>query len=395
MFVARRITNHSGRKHKNGKVFSSRHADRNYNTKNDPHIDPSLSCKNVYWMNPNLGIKAKTFDQFEQKFYETYFANYIAETNKKHEKSRHYERMTDARKLRSSSRTCVEDTLLYFGDKKNPLPDSEFDLIMSEFVSWHMEKFPQCVVLDYAIHRDEPSSAVHGEMRCVWVSIGEDNILCPNQTKALEQMGIHGNGEKKDNAKKEYTRLCRAKQAEILVSHGYSVELTPNGKGGKNIEELKREKAIEERKEQEKFILHPEDKKEIESQIRPNRFDKDEVIMPKKLAQKLVVSSLERDRYKCEYERERDYKDERIEQEKMGLRIQLNREIEEHNKLKERFKDFNSCVKEFMERRGLMQIFLKAVEQFKQEKEERIRQLQQAQERARQREEERIRHRTR
>ena len=393
--MARRITNHSGRKHRNGRVFSSRHADRNYNTANDPHIDQSLSCKNTYWMNPNLRISAKTFDDFEEEFYRRFYAEYIIATNAKHEKSRHYERMTSAKKLRNSPRTCVEDTLLYFGDKNNPLPDEVRDAIVSEFVDWHMRTFPQCIVLCYATHRDEPQSAIHTELRCAWTAKHDDGFLYPNQTKALEQMNIKGNGQRKDNAKKEYTRLCRAKQSELLIAHGYSVELEPSGKSGRELEEFKRDRAIEERKEQEKFIIHPEEKSKIEEQIKPSRVHKDEVVMPKELAEKLITSSLERDRYKQQYERERSFKDASIDREKMGLRIQLNQLQTELKELKERFRDLNTCVREFMEQRGLMQTFLQAVERFKREKEERLRQFQQEQERAIKREQENEWHRNR
>lgn len=391
--MSRRVSNHSGRKHRNGKVFSSRHADRNYNTKNDPHIDSSLSHLNTYWMNPNLNISAKNFDEFEQAYYQIYYADFIASTNTKHEKSRHYERMTSARKLRDSPRTCVEDTLLYFGDKKNPLPDEVRDAIVAEYIDWHIKTFPQCIVLSYATHRDEPQSAIHTEMRCAWSAIHADGYLYPNQTKALEQMGIQSNGQRKDNAKKEYTRMCRAKQAELLISHGYAVELSPKeGKGGQTMEEFKRDKAIEERKEQEKFIIHPEEKERIESQIRPNRLHKDEVIMSKELANRLIISSIERDKYKQNYERERSFKNENIEREKMGLRIQLNQAQSELKELKERFKDLNDCVRRFVERKGLLNSFLQFVEQYKKEKEERLQRLMRERERAIRREQEQIHH---
>ena len=394
--MARRISNHSGRKHKDGKVFSARHPDRNYNVKNDPHIDASLSCKNTYWMNPNLGFYAKTFDEFEQRFYEKYYAEYIIKTNEKHEKSRHYERMIDAKKMRNNSRTCVEDTLLYFGDKKNPLPDSVRDEIVSEYIAWHMERFPQCIILDYATHRDEPNSAIHTEVRCAWTALHDDGYFYPNQTKSLEQMGIIGNKQKKDNAKKEYTRMCRAKQAELLSSRGFSVELTPNqGKSGQELAEFKRDKAKEELAEQEKLIVHAEEKKDIESQIRQNRLNKDEVVMSKELANKLIVSSLERDRYKHLYEEYRNFKDESIDREKMNLRIQLNQTREELKTLKERFRDMNDCVKKFMEQRGLTQIFKQAVERYKREKEQQQKKFMQEQEIIRKRAEEQTYHRER
>lgn len=384
--MSRRVTQHKGRTHKNGAVFSAEHPDRNFTMGKDSHIDPTLSHKNVYWMNPELGIETRTFAEFEQEFYKRYFARHVIATNEKHEKTRHYERMIDSEKLRRSPRTAVEDTLLYFGDKKNPLPDDVFDALVSEFVEWHKQTFPQCVILDYAIHRDEPNSATHCELRSVFCAVHEDGYLYPNQTKALEQMGIQNNGQKRDNAKKEYTKMCREKQAEILVAHGYAVELAPkHGKGGQTLEEFKRDRAIEERKEQEKFIIHPEEKEKIESQIRPNRFNKDEVVMPKELAEKLVTSSLERDKYMMEYMKASYVDKEKIDQEKMGLQLQLSREKEAHDRLKERFRDLNTCITEFTQTtKGMYEKFKDFVAQFKDRKEKARQQFQKEQERIKQ-----------
>lgn len=386
--MSRRVGNHSGRKHKGkgGKVFSTHHRDRMFNTAKDPHIDESLSCKNVYWMNPELGIDTRTFDEFEQTFYERYFARHIEAVNAKHEKSRHYERMVNADKLRHSPRTAPEVTLLYFGDRKNPLPDAVYDKILSEFVEWHKQTFPQCQILDYATHRDEPASATHTEFSCVWCAVHEDGYLYPNQTKALEQMGFVNHGQKYDNAKQEYSRMVRAKQAELLVAHGYAVELAPkHGKGGQTLAEFKRDKAIEERKEQEKFIIHPEEKEKIESQIRPNRFNKDEVVMSRQLAEKLVTSSLERDKYMMEYMKASYVDKEKIDQEKMGLQLQLRREKEAHDRLKERFRDLNTCITEFTQStKGMYEKFKDFVAQFKDRKEKARQQFQKEQERIKQ-----------
>ena len=385
--MARRVTNHSGRKHTSGKskgkVFSARHADRNFNTANAPNIDPSLSHLNTYWLNPNLGIQALTIDELERKYYQKYFAEYIKVTNEKHEKSRHYERMIDAHKLRNSSRTCVEDTLLYFGDKKNQIPNEIYDKIVADYISWHQETFPQAVVLAYATHRDEPLSATHTELRCCWTAIHEDNYMYPNQTKALEQMGLQSNRKKNDNAKIEYTRLCREKQAELVVAYGYSVELTPiEGKGGQTLEEFKRDKAKAERLEQEKFILSQKEIETAEADIRQNRFNKDEVIMPAELAKQLITTSLERDRYKQEYERERRRNDSNIDQERMELRMQLSQEKAQHAKTQAQLDELKQGIRQFLGQK--LEIFLRWFKQFREER-DRNRKFREEQERIKRR----------
>lgn len=369
--MARRITNHSGRKHTSGKskgkVFSARHADRNFNTANAPNIDPSLSHLNTYWLNPNLGIQALTIDELERKYYQKYFAEYIKVTNEKHEKSRHYERMIDANKLRNSSRTCIEDTLLYFGDKKNQIPNEIYDKIVADFVSWHQETFPQAVITAYATHRDEPNSAVHTELRVCWSCLHPNGYLYPNQTVALEQMGLQNNGKKNDNAKIEYTRRCREKQAELVVAYGYSVELTPiEGKGGQTLEEFKRDKAKAERLEQEKFILSQKEIAAAEADIRQNRFNKDEVVMPAELAKQLITTSLERDRYKQEYERERRRNDSNIDQERMELRMQLSQEKEQHAKTQAQLDELKQGIRQFLGQK--LEIFLRWFKQFREER---------------------------
>lgn len=107
--------------------------------------------------------------------------------------------------------------------------------------------------------------------------------------------------------------------------------------------------------------------------------------MPKELAEKLVVSSLERDKYMMEYMKASYVDKEKIDQEKMGLQLQLSREKEAHDRLKERFRDLNTCITEFTQTtKGMYEKFKDFVAQFKDRKEKARQQFQKEQERIKQ-----------
>lgn len=354
IMAKRRAGNHNGRTRKDGSVFVAKHLDRNFDVSNASHIDAERCCENTYWMNPTFGFTAETFDEFEKKFYECHFAEHIKRTNEKAVKQRHYERMIDVESMRSNPRTCLEETLIYFGNNKcEKLPRETFDSMMQELVDYIHERFPNCKVVDYAIHRDE-QGADHGEMRMAWLA-EKDGVLTINQTKALEQMGFQNNKKRNDNAKKEFTMMIRQKQIEIARAHGLEIETVPRGKGGLDLVEYQLEQAQQKLEDCQRLVVPEERVQEIKQCARPNRFNKDEVVLKKDDFDELVQTALQCDAYRRDNYRLKRERDEPSDFTKtihgMNSRINnLEKTVNAFERIQQRLLNF---IETFLQRRNI------------------------------------------
>lgn len=350
----RRAGNHNGRKRKDGSVFGAKHLDRNFDVSNASHIDAERCSENTYWMNPSFGFTAETFDEFEKKFYECHFADFIKRTNEKAIKQRHFERMIDVDSMRANPRTCLEETLIYFGNSKcEKLPRETFDSMMQELVDYIHERFPNCKVVDYAIHRDE-QGAEHGEMRMAWLA-QKDGILIMNQTKALEQMGFQNNKKRNDNAKIEFTKMIRQKQIEIARSHGLEIETVPRGKGGLDLVEYQLEQAQQKLEDCQRLVVPEQRVQEIKDKARSNKFNKDEVVLPREMFDELVQTAVQCDVYRADNYRLKRERDEPKDYEKAvrGLNNRINnleRMVNALERIQTRMLDF---FETFLHRRNI------------------------------------------
>lgn len=357
MAERRRVGNHNGRKRKDGSVFGARHLDRNFNVANAPHIDAEKSCENTYWMNPSFGITASTFDDFERQFYEKYFADFIKRTNDKAIQQRHFERMIDVDSMRKNPRTCLEETLVYFGNQKfEKLPREMFDSMMQELVDYIHQTFPNCKVVDYAIHRDE-QGAEHGEMRMAWIAQDKDGILIMNQTKALAQMGFENNKKRNDNAKMRFTKMIREKQIAIARSHGLEVELIPRekGKSGRDLAEYQLQEIQQKFDNLQKLVVSKERVEEIKEIARPNKLNKNEVVLHRDDFDELVQTALQCEAYGREalrLQNERGVPDDQKEEiEKLKRRVNyLERLVEALQKMQQKLLDL---IERFLQKRNI------------------------------------------
>lgn len=351
----RRVGNHNGRTRKDGSVFGAKHLDRNFNVANASHIDSERCSENTYWMNPSFGFTAETFDEFEQKFYECYFSDFIQRTNEKAKQQRHFERMIDVDSMRRNSRTCLEETLVYFGNQDcEKLPREMFDSMMKELVDYIHERFPNCKVVDYAIHRDE-KGAEHGEMRLAWLARDKDGVLIMNQTKALEQMGFSNNKKRKDNAKMEFTKMIRQKQIEIARSHGLEIEVVPKGKGGLELVEYQLEQAQQKLDDCQRLVVPESRVQEIKEKARPNKFNKDEVVLKRDDFEKIVQTAVQCEVYQKDNERLKRERSEPTDYKKAlhGLNNRINnleRMVQALENVQQRLLNF---IESFLDRRNI------------------------------------------
>ena len=294
-----RLTLHNGRYGKHG-VFGPRHADRDFDTSKADHIEDGKFDRKSMSYNFYNDYEL-TFDQVEQKFYEEYLQKCFDKQNEKHLKDRHPSRVKTIEQYRKTKRYCPEDTLYCIGKKDNTVSDKLFAEIISKQIFWERNTFPNVVILDAAIHPDEPG-VTHLELRKVYLARDDDGDLVVHQENALEEMKIERPDMEREsgrynNSKMTYTKMCREHFTELCKSYGLEIIEEPKEKSesgkeldayirDKELKEIEKGKLYLEGKEKElRSIGELQDKKEQEFQDREDKLE----------AQKKVLKSKEAD----------------------------------------------------------------------------------------------------
>ena len=224
-----RATFHNGRH-----ATSPKHNDRDFNVTKANHIDPTKPCL-IRFIENDINGAYETFDEQEQAFYKDNFSEHIANQNARMIELRNKKKCKTIENYRKSTKTCPEETIMQVGKWNNKtkqvesVPADELENMFWEFTEWHWEKYPQAVILNAAVHCDEPHAAPHIHMRKVWVSTDENGAKCVCQTKALQDMGVELPDPDKpvgrnNNLKMTYTAKYREKWEEIVKFHGYELE---------------------------------------------------------------------------------------------------------------------------------------------------------------------------
>lgn len=238
-----RITMHNGRVRANGEVFSAKHNDRNYDTKNATNINREPLYKNLYFIvDPISGeIDNKptaTFEQHEQRAYNMLFSDALEAQNERYRKKGNLDRIKTTEDLRLSARTAVEETILQLGCKENHPDGVVLKRAVSDWLAEMQARFGfHWKLLDGAIHRDE--SIDHCHIRAVWCAEGNDGLTV-SQSKALKVLGIERPDITKpesrhNNAKMTFTQIQREIWLACAERHGISVETVPEIPGKKTI----------------------------------------------------------------------------------------------------------------------------------------------------------------
>lgn len=238
-----RITMHNGRVRANGEVFSAKHNDRNYDTKNATNINREPLYKNLYFIvDPISGeIDNKptaTFEQHEQRAYNMLFSDALEAQNERYRKKGNLDRIKTTEDLRLSARTAVEETILQLGCKENHPDGVVLKRAVSDWLAEMQARFGfHWKLLDGAIHRDE--SIDHCHIRAVWCAEGNDGLTV-SQSKALKVLGIERPDITKpesrhNNAKMTFTQIQREIWLACAERHGISVETVPEIPGKKTV----------------------------------------------------------------------------------------------------------------------------------------------------------------
>lgn len=214
------------------------HNDRTFDTDKAKHIDNERSQNNLYWKMTQGGTVELTqqdnpnFEQTEKELYEHWYGAHVQRCNENYVKRRHPEKQKTVEDYYTAQKTSPMETLIYLGDKDDHADINTFKAVCEEYITWMQKKYPNCVVMDAAIHADE-QGAPHMHMRQTFRFYDKDKgEYVANQTKALAEMGFTlPNPDKApgkyNNLMMPFTVECTKHLQELAIAHGLDIETTP------------------------------------------------------------------------------------------------------------------------------------------------------------------------
>ena len=235
-----KLTRHNGRAGKNG-AYNPKHNDRRFDIENSGHIDVERVKQNIYWDCYTGFSSAKiresdkdndySFEKIEQIYYFEHYADHIQAQNKRNEKTRHTERNRTVNDLLKNNKTCPEESIYQIGTVEESVSGEVLAKIATEFFAEMEEKYGSHVhILDWALHLDEGTPHIHE--RHVFDCENKYGELCPQQEKALEELGIPlPNPDKKksrnNNRKQTFDAECRKMLFAICAKHNLHLQIEP------------------------------------------------------------------------------------------------------------------------------------------------------------------------
>ena len=235
-----KLTRHNGRAGKNG-VYNPKHNDRRFDIENSEHIDADKANQNIYWDCYTGFSSAKirehdkendySFEKIEQLYYFEHYADHIQAQNERNEKTRHTERNRTVTDLLTNNKTCPEESIYQIGTIDESVSGEMLAKIATEFFAEIEEKFGTHVhILDWALHLDEGTPHIHE--RHVFDCKNNYGELCPQQEKALEELGVPlPNPDKKkgrnNNRKQTFDAECRKMLFRICEKQNLHLQMEP------------------------------------------------------------------------------------------------------------------------------------------------------------------------
>lgn len=255
-----KLTRHNGRAGKNG-AYNPKHNDRRFDIENSEHIDADRVNQNIYWDCYTGFSSAKiresdkendySFEKIEQIYYFEHYADHIQAQNERNEKTRHTERNRTVTDLLTNNKTCPEESIYQIGTIDESVSGEVLAKIATEFFAEMEEKFGTHVhILDWALHLDEGTPHIHE--RHVFDCKNKYGELCPQQEKALEELGIPlPDPDKKkgrnNNRKQTFDAECRKMLFRICAKYNLHLQTEPTYGGRGYLE--KQDFIIENQKE--------------------------------------------------------------------------------------------------------------------------------------------------
>lgn len=342
-----RVTQHSGRKHRTGKTYSTKHNDRNFDSEAD-NIDGEKTPDNIVWTwcdkfkKSEDGSPLHSIDEAELLFYQKRYAEQLNATNEKYARARHKERVKSMDEWRKQVKHAPEEIITQIG-KMNDHPDLKlfikcFMKYLKELEEWNNAHGNVMHILNWALHQDE-IGAPHTHIRRVWDYYNpETKQFELGQEKALEAAGVPLPHPDKapgrfNNRKMTFDAEMRTVWQNICKEQGLEIETVPLPKNEvgmsldqkirRNEEERNRkiieaEKLLKEAAEKKKVI---EEEKEKFEQLKKDEEEeiertKNELAKKNEEANKLRKSL---DDEKKEFEKHKKEENEKIEETKKDL----------------------------------------------------------------------------
>ena len=236
-----KLTRHNGRSGKHG-TYNPRHNDRRFDVENSEHIDAERARQNVYWdcyrgfttheFRENPEQPDFSFEEIERMFYYEHYGGHVEAQNARNKKTRHTERNRTVEDLLKNNKTCPEETLYQIGTMEQSVPPEVLFQIVTEFQEEFDRRFGSHVhIIDWALHLDEATPHIHE--RHVFDCENRYGELCPQQEKALEELGVPlPNPDKPkgrhNNRKQTFDAVCRTILFDITKRHGLHLDQEPS-----------------------------------------------------------------------------------------------------------------------------------------------------------------------
>lgn len=241
-----RASRHNGRSGKHG-VYDVKHNDRNFDVANSEHIDAERTKLNVYWdcyqgycLNGDTSERKMTFTEIEKAYYFEHYGDHVDAQNERNEKAGHAERNRTTDDVLKNNKTCPEESILQLGNIDCSVTPDVLAKVVAEFFEEFEKRYGSHVhILDWALHLDEATPHVH--VRQVYDALNKYGELCPQQEKALEELGFELTDPTKkrsrfNNRKMCFDAECRKLFLDIGQKNGVELEYEPEYGGASYLE---------------------------------------------------------------------------------------------------------------------------------------------------------------
>lgn len=241
-----RASRHNGRSGKHG-VYDVKHNDRNFDVANSEHIDAERTKLNVYWdcyqgycLNGDTSERKMTFTEIEKAYYFEHYGDHVDAQNERNEKAGHAERNRTTDDVLKNNKTCPEESILQLGNIDCSVTPDVLAKVVAEFFEEFEKRYGSHVhILDWALHLDEATPHVH--VRQVYDALNKYGELCPQQEKALEELGFELPDPTKkrsrfNNRKMCFDAECRKLFLDIGQKNGVELEYEPECGGASYLE---------------------------------------------------------------------------------------------------------------------------------------------------------------
>ena len=235
-----KATRHNGRSGKNG-TYNPRHNDRRFDLENSEHIDAGRVRENIYWdcyrgyttmQSREEDSQDISFEKIECTFYQEHYGMHIEAQNERNARTRHTERNRSVEDLLKNNKTCPEETIFQIGTVEESVSYEILLAVVQAFTKQFTNRFGSHVhILDWALHLDEGTPHIHE--RHVFDCENKYGEICPQQEKALEELGIALPKPDKpkgrnNNRKQTFDAICRTMLFDITRKYGLHLEEEPS-----------------------------------------------------------------------------------------------------------------------------------------------------------------------